>query len=261
MKMSEYMKRQRKLVPVEVNGIVLKINENKLLKINAEMLKINENELLKINSEALKINKPLLKINAEMLKINSKNGDFEQISPFCKNYTGVGGVGGVIHNNTYNSSNTDNVVKSTIVSKEKIIIKKKERKRKNYIPEYSEDFQKIWNYYPRHEGTSKCKAFESWERAANLPGLDSLIACIALEKEKDQWQEESKIPHLATWLNQRRWESYPDAKIAAKAARMKGAGVEKIAPRIIPKPEPTPEEIEKGREYMRKALGISEESK
>ena len=66
-------------------------------------------------------------------------------------------------------------------------------------------FEGLWNYYPRH--TSKQAAIKAWDK---LKPSDELIADIgkALRRQKawDEWQRGIGIPHLSTYLNQRRWE-------------------------------------------------------
>lgn len=68
-----------------------------------------------------------------------------------------------------------------------------------------ERFAGLWTYYPRH--TSKQAAAKAWDK---LKPSDELIADIgrALRRQKawDEWQRGIGIPHLATYLNQRRWE-------------------------------------------------------
>jgi len=85
MDMAEYMRNQRKEIPVSVNGEMLKINANFLLKINGTLLKFNESDmesLLKFNGNMLKINAEVLKINA--LKIN-ENGEICEKTAFLAN--------------------------------------------------------------------------------------------------------------------------------------------------------------------------------
>ena len=74
------------------------------------------------------------------------------------------------------------------------------------VPKWKpERFAGLWTYYPRH--TSKQAAAKAWDR---LKPSDELIAEIgrALRRQKawDEWQRGIGIPHLATYLNQRRWE-------------------------------------------------------
>lgn len=86
------------------------------------------------------------------------------------------------------------------------------------VPKWKPDrFAGLWDYYPRH--TSKQAAAKAWDK---LKPSDELIADIgrALRRQKawDEWQRGVGIPHLSTYLNQRRWEdeleearSVPDA--------------------------------------------------
>ena len=74
------------------------------------------------------------------------------------------------------------------------------------VPKWKpERFAGLWDYYPRH--TSKQAAAKAWDR---LKPSDELIAQMgrALRRQKawDEWQRGIGIPHLSTYLNQRRWE-------------------------------------------------------
>lgn len=72
-----------------------------------------------------------------------------------------------------------------------------------------ERFAGLWDYYPRH--TSKQAAAKAWDK---LKPSDELIAQIgkALRRQKawDEWKRGIGIPHLSTYLNQRRWEDELD---------------------------------------------------
>lgn len=72
-----------------------------------------------------------------------------------------------------------------------------------------ERFSGLWDYYPRH--TSKQAAVKAWDK---LKPSDELIAQMgrALRRQKawDEWQRGIGIPHLSTYLNQRRWEDELD---------------------------------------------------
>ena len=81
------------------------------------------------------------------------------------------------------------------------------------VPKWKpERFAGLWTYYPRH--TSKQAAAKAWDK---LKPADELIAEIgkALRRQKacDEWQRGIGIPHLATYLNQRRWEDELDEQI------------------------------------------------
>jgi len=151
---------------------------------------------------------------------NRENGSktaFLAISGENSASRGEGGLGGGVlnpSNSTSNSTVTD--VNSTINLKEKNIKKRKENLHNcvKSVKPYSEDFEKVWSFYPRHEGTSKIKAWEAWQKQ-DMPDLNFLLAVLFFEKDKEQWQDETKIPHLSTWINQRRWEGYTEAKVRA----------------------------------------------
>ncbi len=74
--------------------------------------------------------------------------------------------------------------------------------------EYSEEFEKFWNSYPRK--TAKYPAFKAWQKQ-DIDGDAFLPRQIIQDIEKRGrlrfWPVDfSKIPHPATWINQRRWD-------------------------------------------------------
>ena len=75
-------------------------------------------------------------------------------------------------------------------------------------PKYSEDFLKIWNVYPRKVG--KLAAFRAFERLGCHNGdVELIMDSIDDHLDYDSaWRRERGkfIPHLATFLNQRRFE-------------------------------------------------------
>jgi hypothetical protein len=73
--------------------------------------------------------------------------------------------------------------------------------------DYSDRFEGFWAGYPRKTGTSKRKASDSFERLSESEQAAALVALPAFcQAEADT--EERFIPHAATWLNQRRFETY-----------------------------------------------------
>ena len=56
-------------------------------------------------------------------------------------------------------------------------------------------------------GKNKQAAIRAWD---NLKPSESLINTMALalmrQVQSEEWQRNIGIPHLSTWLNQRRWE-------------------------------------------------------
>lgn len=72
----------------------------------------------------------------------------------------------------------------------------------------SDRFDSFWSAYPRKE--AKQNAWKSFQRLNPDDELMSvMIPWIGRACESEQWQDKSKIPHPATWLNQRRWEGDP----------------------------------------------------
>ncbi len=99
---------------------------------------------------------------------------------------------------------------------------------------YTESFEKFWSVYPRK--TAKFPAFKAWEKQgiegdAFLP--KQIIGDIEKRTRLKFWpSDHSKIPHAATWLNQRRWDDegwedeiktreHPHGKFVPSAAEYK----------------------------------------
>jgi hypothetical protein len=90
---------------------------------------------------------------------------------------------------------------------------KRERKSKgeSSLP-FEEAFADFWGAYPRK--TAKANAEKAWAKLAksnSLPDMDTLLAAISSQAEKNDWAREDGrfCPHPATWLNGRRWEDTP----------------------------------------------------
>ncbi len=66
---------------------------------------------------------------------------------------------------------------------------------------YSKEFTELWNTYPIKQG--KLVAYKAWKKVKEP--TSKLIEAVNKQKTWDQW-EKGYIPHLATWLNQGRWE-------------------------------------------------------
>jgi hypothetical protein len=72
---------------------------------------------------------------------------------------------------------------------------------------YTEEFEtRIWTPYPRKLNCSKLMAFKAWEQ---LPDESQAIAIAAMPifARSCVGKDEAYIPHCATWLNQRRFET------------------------------------------------------
>jgi hypothetical protein len=73
---------------------------------------------------------------------------------------------------------------------------------------YPDDFTAFWKAYPRK--IDKGEAFKAWQKIRPpRPTLEAVLASITSLKTSRQWTEENGrfIPHPATWLNRRGWES------------------------------------------------------
>lgn len=82
-----------------------------------------------------------------------------------------------------------------------------------------DEFEQIWEAYPRKVG--KQRARKSCEKLnGSRPDLDIILAAIARQKQSRAWTKDGGefIPHLSTWLNDRRWADEVPAVPAVKCA-------------------------------------------
>ena len=88
-------------------------------------------------------------------------------------------------------------------------------------------FLQIWGRYPRKIGKGAAeKAYQKIHPGQEL--LETILQKIAAAERTAQWQKDGGefIPHLATWLNQRRWEDdYPEPAPAAARSVLEYAGM------------------------------------
>lgn len=74
----------------------------------------------------------------------------------------------------------------------------------------SPDFMRVWQAYPRKvaKGAAR-KAFERLAPDADL--VARMLETLAWQRRTPQWLENGGvfIPHLATWLNQERYDDEP----------------------------------------------------
>lgn len=73
----------------------------------------------------------------------------------------------------------------------------------------ADDFAVCWGVYPRKTG--KGAALKAWQK--QKPDRAVVLAALDWQRTQPQWVKDGGqfIPHMATWLNQRRWEDEPDA--------------------------------------------------
>ena len=77
-------------------------------------------------------------------------------------------------------------------------------KEKEYILPF---FNELWKVYPKKVSKAEAeKAFRKLNPDEKLFG--EIMTALEKHKQLEQWQKENGrfIPHLATWLNKRRWE-------------------------------------------------------
>ncbi|MCK9577851.1 MAG: hypothetical protein M0R51_18235 [Clostridia bacterium] len=71
-------------------------------------------------------------------------------------------------------------------------------------------FEILWKEYPKRAGSSKQKALTSFEKLkCDDVLLDKILKSITILKDSKAWLD-GYVPHLATFLNQKRWESVID---------------------------------------------------
>lgn len=69
------------------------------------------------------------------------------------------------------------------------------------------DFEVFWSAYPRKVG--KLDAKRAFDKAKDLPPVETLVSAIEQQKCSDQWTRDNGqfIPHPATWLNRGDWDA------------------------------------------------------
>jgi hypothetical protein len=71
---------------------------------------------------------------------------------------------------------------------------------------YTEEFETFWLAYPRKMNCSKLMAFRAWKKLDPGEQLQAARALVTF-CNSCRGKEEQYIPHAATWLNQRRFET------------------------------------------------------
>lgn len=86
--------------------------------------------------------------------------------------------------------------------------------------EYTSDFLKFWELYPRHDG-SKSDAFKSYQRALK-EGIDHERLIRSVEAFREYIGREGTareyVAHATTWLNGKRWEADYSAEGTGRGA-------------------------------------------
>lgn len=102
-------------------------------------------------------------------------------------------------------------VKLSQVKSSNTLVQGREKKKVVASGEYPEAFEDVWKIYPRKTG--KGSALKAWETLAPGAALTIKIgASIEAYKKTKQWLKDDGqfIPHLATFINQRRFDDEPE---------------------------------------------------
>lgn len=97
------------------------------------------------------------------------------------------------------------------------------------LPEYSMEFEQLWDVYPRKEAKeSAWIAFKGAKAAHQYPGNPIVLPVVVQWAESPRWQEEGGkfVPMLANWINGRRWEDKftgPPRELTPEEKAMKDA--------------------------------------
>jgi hypothetical protein len=79
------------------------------------------------------------------------------------------------------------------------------------VPPSGDVFEDFWRDYPRKQGTSKANARKAFDRLEPDEQKQAVAALAEFARSVAQ-TEERYIPHAATWLNQRRFETVAEQK-------------------------------------------------
>ena len=97
-----------------------------------------------------------------------------------------------------------------------------------HLSDYSDDFTKFWDAYPKKTG--KGEAGKVWNKIK--PPIDTVISALCWQINSRQWRE-GFIPLPTTYLNQRRWEDEPEKTILRNIVTERGADMLEGAQNII----------------------------
>jgi hypothetical protein len=87
--------------------------------------------------------------------------------------------------------------------------KPKRARKKKEPEEYTDDFCRFWDAYPRK--ANKRYAWESWQGALDRPPLDRILLAVDMQSRQDSWRKDGGhyIPHPSTWINRGGWDDVP----------------------------------------------------
>jgi hypothetical protein len=96
-------------------------------------------------------------------------------------------------------------------------LKKTKAKAKSNViqrPEYPGDYEMLWAEFPRNPNASKLEAFRSWSRLADEDRELCFEGAIAYASWLGGQQRPPPPLHLATFINQRRFDGFADQEAA-----------------------------------------------
>lgn len=76
-------------------------------------------------------------------------------------------------------------------------------------------FLKVWAAYPAGRRISRKMCLNLWTRGDHENDAEYILTHLEACKKSAQWQDESKIPHASTYINQVRWQEEAPKALAA----------------------------------------------
>lgn len=82
---------------------------------------------------------------------------------------------------------------------------KRLKKEKSFT--YTPEFESAWAAWPEGLKGTKGAAFAAWEKCPSRPPIESILASIAAHRAHSQSWQRGYAPHVATWINQRGFDT------------------------------------------------------
>ncbi len=128
-----------------------------------------------------------------------------------------GNVSGTLHETVSkqdrSDSDTDSEQSRTETEKEPLAISSP------VVPKYTSAFENFWKMSTQRG--SKKQAFAEWRKLGTFPqgALAQIHGAMAQWQQSEQWQDESKQPHICNWLKRRGWEEIVPKRAIAENQR------------------------------------------
>ena len=81
-------------------------------------------------------------------------------------------------------------------------------------PDYPGDFEMLWAEFPRNPNSSKLEGFRSWSRLYGLDRDHCFEGAVAYARWLGSQQRPPPPLHLATFINQRRFDGFTEQQVA-----------------------------------------------